>query len=61
MSCHALLPGDLYDPGLEPMSLKTPALAGGLFITSATQEGPSITKYVSQHWRETLQKQNSQL
>ena len=26
-------PGDLPDPGLEPTSLASPALAGGFFIT----------------------------
>ena len=31
-------PGDLPDPGIEPMSLLSPALAGGFFTTSATQE-----------------------
>ena len=29
-------PGDLPDLGIEPVSLKSPALAGGFFITSAT-------------------------
>ena len=29
-------PGDLPDPGIEPPSLSSPALAGGLFTTSAT-------------------------
>ena len=29
-------PGDLPDPGIKPMSLMSPALAGGLFATSAT-------------------------
>ena len=29
-------PGDLPDPGIEPMSLTSPALAGGLFATSTT-------------------------
>ena len=29
-------PGDLPDPGIEPVSLMSPALAGGLFTTSAT-------------------------
>ena len=28
----------LPDPGIEPMSLASPALAGGFFITSATRE-----------------------
>ena len=29
-------PADLPNPGLEPMSLTSPALAGGFFTTSAT-------------------------
>ena len=29
-------PGDLFDPGTEPTSLKSPALAGGFFTTSTT-------------------------
>ena len=32
------LPVDLPDPGIEPESLRSPALAGGFFITSATWE-----------------------
>ena len=31
-------PGNLPDPGIEPRSLKSPALAGRFFITSATWE-----------------------
>ena len=31
-------PGDLPDPGIEHASLKSPALAGGFFTTSATWE-----------------------
>ena len=31
-------PGDLPDPGIEPMSLMSPALAAGFFTTSATWE-----------------------
>ena len=31
-------PGDLPDPGIEPTSLMSPALAGGFFTTSTTQE-----------------------
>ena len=31
-------PGDLLDPGIEPVSLTCPALAGGFFTTSATWE-----------------------
>ena len=30
--------GDLLDPGIEPVSLTCPALAGGFFTTSATWE-----------------------
>ena len=33
--------GDLPNPGIEPASLKSPALAGRLFITSATWDAPS--------------------
>ena len=33
-----LPPGDLPDPGTEPRSLESPALAGGFFTTSATWE-----------------------
>ncbi|ELR46456.1 hypothetical protein M91_05097, partial [Bos mutus] len=29
-------PGDLPNPGIEPMSLVSPALASGFFTTSAT-------------------------
>ena len=35
-SSHPLPPGDLPDPGIEPMSLMSPALEGGLFTPSAT-------------------------
>ena len=31
-------PGDLPDPGIEPASLLSPALAGGFFPTSTTWE-----------------------
>ena len=31
-------PGDLFHPGMEPMSLVSPALAGGFFTTSALWE-----------------------
>ena len=29
-------PGDLPDPGIKPMSLKSPSLVGGFFTTSTT-------------------------
>ena len=35
-------PGDLPYPGIKPMSLKSPALAGGFFTTSATWEGLAV-------------------
>ena len=34
-------PGDLPDLGIKPASLRSPALAGGFFTTSATWEAPS--------------------
>ena len=36
---HRDLPGD-PDPGIEPASLKSPALAGEFFTTSNTWEAP---------------------
>ena len=36
------LPGDLPDPGIEPTSLKSLALAGGFFTTKATWEARSV-------------------
>ena len=33
-------PGDLPNPGIEPMSLTSPALAGGSFTTSAAWKAP---------------------
>ena len=35
--------GDLPHPGIEPESLMSPALAGGLFTTNATWEAPFIS------------------
>ena len=35
-------PGDLPDPGIEPVSLMSPALVGGFFITSVNWEAPSV-------------------
>ena len=35
-------PGYLPDPGIEPMSLASPALAGGFFTTKATWEAPRV-------------------
>jgi len=36
-------PGDLPDPGIELMSLMSPALAGRFFTASATWEAPKYT------------------
>ena len=33
-------PGDLPETGIEPVSLMSPAVAGGLFTTSTTQKAP---------------------
>jgi len=38
-------PGNLPDPGIEPMSLMSPGLADGFFTTGATYEA------LSQHLR----------
>ena len=34
VSCHFLLQGNLPDPGIKPMSLMSPAMAGGFFTIS---------------------------
>ena len=41
MTCPS--PGDLPDTGIEPISLTSPALAGGLFTTSATWEALTLS------------------
>ena len=38
VGCQYPSPGDLLNPGMEPVSLLSPALAGGFFTTSATWE-----------------------
>ena len=43
-------PGDLPNPGIEPTSLTSPALAGGFFTLSATWEGGVNWSYVGS-WR----------
>ena len=35
-------PGDLPDPGIKPMSLMSPALAGGFFTTNITWEAEEV-------------------
>ena len=41
LPCSA--PGDLPNPGIKPVSLISPALAGGLFIISTTWEALQLT------------------
>ena len=44
LDCIAITPlGDLPDPGIKPASLKSLALAGGLFPTSTTWETPGYS------------------
>ena len=38
-------PGDLSDPGIEPSSLRSPALPGGFFTTSASWEAFNPSPY----------------
>ena len=37
-----LSPEDLSDPGIEPMSFMSPALASGFFVTSTTWETQTV-------------------
>ena len=46
-------PGDLPHPGIEPVSLMPPALAGGVFATSTTWEVPSVV-YICVYKTNTL-------
>ena len=41
------LPGDLPHPGIEPVSLTPPALAGGFFTISATWEATKNKSHIS--------------
>ena len=40
-------PGDLSDPGIEPTSLRSPALVGGFFTTRAIWEAPCVPYILS--------------
>ena len=42
-------PEDLPNPGIEPMSLTSPALAGGFFTTNTTWEAP-INSQMGEIW-----------
>ena len=52
-------PGDLPDPGIEPLSVVSPALAGRFFTTTATWEAHFMCKcmYKVQLQRNTLPKE----
>ena len=47
-------PGNLPDPGIDPVSLTSPALAGGFFTTSITWEDPTgwhfLGRFTSSPW-----------
>ena len=43
------LPGGLPDPGIEPVSLGSPALARGFFTTGATWEAVREAEMESNH------------
>ena len=52
MTAHWILegvptPGDLPNPGIEPASLVSPALAGSFFTTSATWEAPFVSLFIN--------------
>ena len=42
-------PGDLPNPGIEPVSLMSPALAGRFFTTSATWEAQNWLEFSLNH------------
>ena len=42
-------PGDLPDPGIEPMCLKSPAVAGGFFTTGTTWEAGCFHELLLMH------------
>ena len=55
--CHmATPPGDLPWPGGQPMSLVSPALAGGFFTTSATWEAFYLSRYRQNYIRKVFYK-----
>ena len=44
-------PGDLPNPGIKPVSLTSPALAGRFFTTSATWEAPNFYESYLSQWK----------
>ena len=49
LECHALLQGIFPNPGMEPVSLMSSALAGGFFTSSATWEVKGSTALLFSH------------
>ena len=47
--CHFLLQGDLPDPGMEPTSSVSPALAGRFFTTAPTGKHYKVSWTISIH------------
>ena len=45
LSCPS--PGDLPDPGIEPTSLTSPALAVGFFTVSTIREAPGLGQSIT--------------
>ena len=50
-------PGDLSDPGVEPVSLMPPALVGGFLTTSTTWEA-HLSYSVTKRQRELIRRKN---
>ena len=50
MGCHALLEGNLSDPGIEPVSLMSSGFVGGFFTTSTNWE-VLYAEYIMQNAR----------
>ena len=44
-------PVNLPNPGIKPMSLTSPALAGGFFTTSATWENQVLNYVLCKHYK----------
>ena len=46
VDCHDLFQGGLPNPGIEPRSLRSPALAGEFFTTSTTWEAMLVYRNI---------------
>ena len=49
VGCHVFLQGDIPDPGIEPISLMSPVLAGRFFAISDTWEAQVYTHPCANH------------